>query len=48
VRIDQQIVGQALWVPIYNQLSLVMLSRRVGHYQFGPYLSVLIDQLWVR
>ena len=46
--IDQEIVGQAPWVPVYNPRSLVLLSRRVGNYQFDPYLSVLIDQLWVR
>jgi hypothetical protein len=34
-------------VPVYNPRSLVMLSARVGNYQFGPYLPVLIDQLWV-
>ena len=47
-RIDQEIVDQAPWVPIYNPRSLVMLSARVGNYQFDPYWSVLIDQLWVR
>jgi peptide/nickel transport system substrate-binding protein len=47
-RIDREIVYQAPWVPIYNPRSLVMLSGRVGNYQFDPYLSVLIDQLWVR
>jgi ABC-type transport system substrate-binding protein/DNA-binding SARP family transcriptional activator/sugar lactone lactonase YvrE len=47
-QIDQEIVGQAPWVPIYNPRSLVLLSRRVGNYQFDPYFSVLIDQLWVR
>jgi peptide/nickel transport system substrate-binding protein len=47
-RIDQQIVNQAPWVPIYNPRSLVLLSTRVGNYQFDPYWSVLIDQLWVR
>ena len=47
-RIDQEIVGQAPWVPVYNPRSLVVLSRRVGNYQFDPYWSVLIDQLWVR
>jgi ABC-type transport system substrate-binding protein/DNA-binding SARP family transcriptional activator len=45
--IDQEIVGQAPWVPIYNPYSLVMLSARVGNYQCDPYLPVLIDQLWV-
>jgi peptide/nickel transport system substrate-binding protein len=47
-RIDHEIVGQAPWVPVYNPRSLVMLSTRVGNYQFDPYLPVLIDQLWVR
>jgi YVTN family beta-propeller protein len=47
-RIDHQIADQAPWVPIYNPHSLVMLSARVGNYQFNPFLSVLIDQLWVR
>jgi peptide/nickel transport system substrate-binding protein len=48
MRIDQEIADQAPWVPIYNPLYLVMLSARVGNYQFDPYFSVLIDQLWVR
>jgi peptide/nickel transport system substrate-binding protein len=47
-RIDHQITDQAPWVPIYNPRSLVMLSTRVGNYQFDPNSSVLIDQLWVR
>ena len=46
-RIDRQIADQAPWVPIYNPRSLVMLSARVGNYQFDPYWSLLIDQLWV-
>ena len=47
-RIDHEIVGQAPWVPLYNPRSLVVLSVRVGNYQFDPYWPVLIDQLWVR
>ncbi len=47
-RIDREIVNMAPWVPVYNPRSLVMLSARVGNYQFDPYYSVLIDQLWVR
>jgi len=46
-RIDREIVDQAPWVPIYNPRSLVMLSEHVGNYQFDPYWSLLIDQLWV-
>jgi YVTN family beta-propeller protein len=45
--IDHQIVNQTPWLPIYNPRSLVVLSTRVGNYQFDPYWSVLIDQLWV-
>jgi ABC-type transport system substrate-binding protein/DNA-binding SARP family transcriptional activator/streptogramin lyase len=47
-RIDHEIVRQAPWVPVYNPRSLVLLSARVGNYQFDPYWPVLIDQLWVR
>jgi len=47
-RIDHELVDQAPWVPVYNPRSLVMLSTRIGNYQFDPYWSVLIDQLWVR
>jgi YVTN family beta-propeller protein len=46
-RIDHEIVGQAPWVPVYNPRSLVVLSARVGNYQFAPYWRVLIGQLWV-
>ena len=45
--IDHEIVDQAPWVPVYNPQSLALLSTRVGNYQFDPYWSVLIDQLWV-
>ena len=47
-RIDHQIVNQAPWAPLYNPRSMVMLSARVGNYQYDPYWSLLIDQLWVR
>jgi peptide/nickel transport system substrate-binding protein len=47
-RIDREIVDQAPWVPIYNPVSTVMLSPRVGNYQFDPNYQLLIDQLWVR
>ena len=33
--------------PPFMRGSLIMLSTRVGNYQFDPYWSVLIDQLWV-
>jgi peptide/nickel transport system substrate-binding protein len=46
-RTDHELVGQAPWVPVYNPRSLVLLSTRVGNYQFDPYWSLLMDQLWV-
>ena len=46
--IDHKIVGQAPWVPLYNPRALVLVSPRVGNYQFDPFWTVLIDQLWVQ
>jgi peptide/nickel transport system substrate-binding protein len=47
-RIDRDIVDQAPWVPLYNPNALVLLSPRVGNFQFHPFWNVLLDQLWVR
>jgi YVTN family beta-propeller protein len=46
--IDRALVDQAPWVPLYNPRDLSVLSPRIGDYQFHPYWSLLIDQLWVR
>jgi peptide/nickel transport system substrate-binding protein len=45
--IDHELTDKAPWVPLFNPRSLVMLSSRVGNYQYDPYGAVLIDQLWV-
>jgi len=45
--IDRELVDEAPWVPLYNPRDLTVLSTRVGNYQFHPYWSLLIDQLWV-
>jgi YVTN family beta-propeller protein len=45
--IDHEIVGQAPWIPLYNPRALVLVSPRIGNYQFNPFWTVLIDQLWV-
>jgi len=47
-RIDREITDLAPWVPIFNPVSSVLLSPRVRNYQFDPFYSLLIDQLWVR
>jgi ABC-type transport system substrate-binding protein len=46
--IDRELVDEAPWVPLYNPRDLTVLSARVGNYQFHPYWSLLLDQLWVR
>ena len=47
-RIDRELVNQAPWVPLYNPRALVVVSARVGNFGFHPFLTLLIDQLWVR
>jgi YVTN family beta-propeller protein len=47
-RVDRELADQAPWVPLYNPRAVVVLSARVGNYQFNPYWTLLIDQLWVR
>jgi YVTN family beta-propeller protein len=46
--IDRELVDEAPWVPLYNPRDLTVLSARAGNYQFHPYWSLLLDQLWVR
>jgi len=36
------------WPVRSNPRALVVVSARVGNFQFHPFLTVLIDQLWVR
>ena len=47
-RLDRQLVDQAPWVPLFNPRWPYLASKRVGNWQYHPYLSVLLDQLWVR
>jgi peptide/nickel transport system substrate-binding protein len=46
--IDRDIVDQAPWVPLYNPRDLTVFSARTGNYQFHPFWTLLIDQLWIR
>ena len=46
--IDRELTDEAPWVPLYNPRDLTFLSAKVGNYQFHPYWTLLIDQLWVR
>jgi ABC-type transport system substrate-binding protein/DNA-binding SARP family transcriptional activator len=47
-RIDRKLVDRAPWVPLYNPRAVTALSARVGNYQYHPFWTVLLDQLWVR
>jgi peptide/nickel transport system substrate-binding protein len=44
-QIDRILVDQAPWVPIYNPRVLVVVSPRVGNYQFDSNAAVMVDQL---
>ena len=46
--VDRELADQAPWVPLFNPRQLVVLSSRVGNYQFHPFWQLLLDQLWVR
>jgi hypothetical protein len=47
-RIDRQLVDRAPWVPLFTPRTSFFVSKRVGNWQFHPYLLVLLDQIWVR
>jgi YVTN family beta-propeller protein len=46
--IDRTLVNRAAAVPYANILTLTVLSRRTGNYEFNPQWGVLLDQLWVK
>jgi YVTN family beta-propeller protein len=47
-RLDRRLVDQAPWVPLFTPRSPLLASKRVGNWQYHPYLDVLLDQLWIR
>jgi YVTN family beta-propeller protein len=47
-KVDHEVVREAPWLVIQNPLSLVLVSRRVGNYQYNPQWGALLGQLWVR
>jgi peptide/nickel transport system substrate-binding protein len=46
-KIDRHLTNQAPWVTFANGVVLDVVSKRVGNYQFDPWLGTLLDQLWV-
>ena len=47
-QVDRDLVDQAPWAPLYNPRAVTALGARVGNYQYHPFWTVLLDQLWVR
>jgi len=47
-RIDRAVVRAAPWVPLYNPLSIELVSERVGNYQYNVQYGSLLSQMWVR
>ena len=45
---QRTLVDRAALVPIFGGRSLVLVSERVGNYQFHPLHGTLLDQLWVK
>jgi peptide/nickel transport system substrate-binding protein len=46
--VDHEIVQQAPFVFLQNNLQVTLVSRRAGNYQYNPQWGVLLDQLWTR
>jgi ABC-type transport system substrate-binding protein/DNA-binding SARP family transcriptional activator len=47
-RVDRELADEAPLVALFNARGLVLLSARVGNYEYHPFWNVLFDQLWVR
>jgi YVTN family beta-propeller protein len=47
-RIERDIVDLAPWVPLFTPAHTILVSKRVGNYQYNPEWRLLFDQLWVR
>jgi peptide/nickel transport system substrate-binding protein len=46
--IEHRLVDLAPWVPLINRTQPLLLSDRVGNYQFSIGWGPLVDQMWVR
>ncbi len=47
-QLDHALVEQAPVVPLFSLRVPFLVSKRVGNWQYHPYLDILLDQLWVR
>jgi peptide/nickel transport system substrate-binding protein len=48
VALDRRITDLAPAVPMTNQRSVVLISKRAGNVQHHPQWFTLLDQMWVR
>jgi len=46
--LEHDLVDRAPWVPLWNQMWAVPVSKRLGNYQFHPYWGPLYELMWVR
>ncbi len=47
-QVDQALMKQAPWVPLFNPKLVDFVSKRVGNYQFSHQFYMYVDQLWVK
>ena len=47
-KLDRELVDRAESAPPLSQRAAIVVSRRVGNYQFNPQWGPLFNQMWVR
>ncbi len=47
-QVDQALMKQAPWVPLFNPKQIDFIGKRVGNYQFSRQFYMYVDQLWVK
>jgi len=46
--VDDALADRAAAVPLIHRSAVVLVSKRVGNYQYHPRLGTLLDQLWLK
>ena len=46
--VGHALVRSAAAVPLVERSAVVLVSKRVGNYQYHPQWGTLVDQLWVK
>lgn len=47
-QIDQEMMKQAVWAPLFHPKLIDFVSARVKHYEFSRQFYMLVDQLWLK